>query len=156
MRTAHALHYPVSVQTYPWLSSPLLRYEIYLYIHIYMKTFRVYIVHGASISTTCELPPEIGPDVVVAQVRQLHRELRMMQDLPRLLARMSPGAVIETVGGNCRMTTTYGVHYCSLELRSCFILIIFMLHFISRIWCEWIIESILLAQVWSNKLTQTR
>ena len=26
MRTAHALHHPVSVQTYPWLSSPLLRY----------------------------------------------------------------------------------------------------------------------------------
>ena len=25
MRTAHALHHPVSVQTYPWLSSPLLR-----------------------------------------------------------------------------------------------------------------------------------
>ena len=27
MRTAHALHHPVSVQTYPWLSSPLLRYH---------------------------------------------------------------------------------------------------------------------------------
>ena len=25
MRTAHALHHPVSVQTYPWLSPPLLR-----------------------------------------------------------------------------------------------------------------------------------
>ena len=40
MRTAHALHHPVSVQTYPWLSSPLLRYVLYIiYLSIYLSIY---------------------------------------------------------------------------------------------------------------------
>ena len=38
MRTAHALHHPVSVQTYPWLSSPLLRY----YLNISKRIYTIY------------------------------------------------------------------------------------------------------------------
>ena len=45
MRTAHALHHPVSVQTYPWLSSPLLRFLI-LHILGLVKAHFFYYSHS--------------------------------------------------------------------------------------------------------------